>query len=583
MTKHPVPAAALDSHLGVLGKTGSGKSFTVRALVERLLDDGRRVCILDYTGVWSGLRSSANGKKGAYPVVIFGGEHADVPLTEHAGPAIAKLVAGGNRPCIIDVDGMTVGAQQRFVTAFLEELYRLNSKPLHLVLEEIDEFAPQTGAPGTERMLGAVARIFQRGRRKGFRAIAITQRPANVHKRVLAQCNAMIALRLVAPQDRKAIADWIKGHGDDELGRQVIDSLPKLGRGEGWVWAPEVDVLERVKFPPIKTFDSMRAPADGEVVEPASWAAVDLDAVKTELADAVAEAEANDPKKLKAQVADLSRRLADADKKRPGPAPATPVREPDDQVLRRPAVKAAIAEAAAAGEQRGEVRAHKTLVQRMKAGIGRILSGAAVEAIDEIAGPTPAAPAAPPRTAAQAAVVQTARVITHSIWNAAMNGLAGDQSGGLAAGEKKVLAAIAQYPNGIRREQLTVLTGYKKSSRDTYIQRLRAAAYILVEGDKVIAMPEGIAVLGDDYEPPLFGKALREQVMTRLAEGERKVLEAVIAGHPGAVDRAEIDAATGYKKSSRDTYIQRLRARELVEVLAGGAVKASDNLFHEPR
>ena len=260
--------------------------------------------------MWFGLRSSANGRKGAYSIVIFGGEHGDVPLNEMAGPAIAKLVAGGNRPSIIDLDGLTIGAQQRFVTAFLEELYRLNTQPLHLVLEEIDEFAPQTGAPGTERMLGAVARIFQRGRRKGFRAIAITQRPANVHKRILAQCNALVTLRLVAPQDRKAVADWIRGHADDEVGRQVIDSLPRLGRGEGWVWAPEQDVLKRASFPAIETFDSMRAPEEGESCEPASWAEVDLEAIKAELAEAVEEARANDPQALKAEIARLRKELA---------------------------------------------------------------------------------------------------------------------------------------------------------------------------------------------------------------------------------------------------------------------------------
>jgi hypothetical protein len=107
---------------------------------------------------------------------------------------------------------------------------------------------PGRPRPGTERMLGAVARIFQRGRRKGFRAIAITQRPANVHKRVLTRCNALITLRLVAPQDRKAVVDWIRGHADDKAGRQVVDSLSNLGRGEGWVWLPEPDVLKRATF-----------------------------------------------------------------------------------------------------------------------------------------------------------------------------------------------------------------------------------------------------------------------------------------------------------------------------------------------
>ena len=307
---HPIPDAVLAQHLAVLGKTGSGKSYLTRSIVERLLDAGRRVCILDYTGVWYGLRSSANGRKGAYPIVVLGGEHGDVTLNELAGPAVAKLVAGGNRPSIIDMDGLTIGAQQRFVTAFLEELYRLNTQPLHLVMEEVDEFAPQTGAPGTERMLGAVARIFQRGRKKGFRAIAITQRPANVHKRILAQCNALVTLRLVAPQDRKAVADWIRGHADDEAGRQVVDSLPKLARGEGWVWAPEQDVLKRATFPAIKTFDSMRAPEEGETHEPVSWAEVDLDAIKAELAEAVEEARANDPKTLKAEIARLRKEVA---------------------------------------------------------------------------------------------------------------------------------------------------------------------------------------------------------------------------------------------------------------------------------
>ena len=197
--------------------------------------------------------------------------------------------------------GLLRAAQQRFVTAFLEETHRLNTQPLHLVLEEIDEFAPQTGAPGTERMLGAVARIFQRGRRKGFRAIAITQRPANAHKRVLAQCNALVTLRLVAPQVRKAVAEWIRGHADDEVGQQVADSLPKLGRGEGWVWAPEQDVLERATFPAIKTFDSLQAPEEGESCEPASWAEVDLEVIKAELTEAVEEGRANDPKALRAR------------------------------------------------------------------------------------------------------------------------------------------------------------------------------------------------------------------------------------------------------------------------------------------
>src|SRR6266568_844865 len=310
MTKSAIPDAALSQHVAVIAQTGAGKSYATRSIVERLLEERRRVCILDYTGVWWGLRSSATGKSSGYPVVIFGGEHADVPLNDAAGQVVAKFVATGDVPAIVDLDRLTVGAQQRFVTAFLEELYRLNSRPLHLVIEEIDEFAPQTGAKGTERMVGATARIFQRGRKKGFRAIAITQRPANTHKRVLAQCKTLVALRLVHPRDIGAIEEWISGHAATGDAEELIESLAGLQTGEGFVWAPEQGILERVKFPRIKTFDSMKAPEEGESAEPARWADVDLDRLRGQMSDFVAEAEANDPAKLKGEVARLNGELA---------------------------------------------------------------------------------------------------------------------------------------------------------------------------------------------------------------------------------------------------------------------------------
>lgn len=304
---HPVPDSALTQHVAILGMTGQGKSYCARTIVEDFLDQGRRVCIIDYTGVWNGLRSNASGKGDGYPVVIFGGDYGDVALNDAAGPPVARFVANGDQPVVIDLDGMTVGAQQRFVTAFCEELYRTNKRALHIVFEEADELAPQSGAPGVERMVGAVARIFQRGRKKGFRAMAITQRPANLHKRVLAQCKTMITLKLVAPQDRKAVAEWVRGHGDEDEGKRLMETLPKLQRGQGWVWAPEQGVLKQVTFPAIKTFDSMKAPEDGEAIEPTKRSQVDLDSIKQEMATLVEEAVANDPVALKAEIARLQK------------------------------------------------------------------------------------------------------------------------------------------------------------------------------------------------------------------------------------------------------------------------------------
>ncbi|MBK8199184.1 MAG: DUF87 domain-containing protein [Acidobacteria bacterium] len=81
-----IPDEALDNHLAILGKTGAGKTVTAKGAVERLLDAGERVCIIDPTGAWWGLRLMADGKTPGYPVAIFGGSRADCgghPMIEH--------------------------------------------------------------------------------------------------------------------------------------------------------------------------------------------------------------------------------------------------------------------------------------------------------------------------------------------------------------------------------------------------------------------------------------------------------------------------------------------------------------------
>lgn len=44
--------AVVERHLAVFGKTGSGKTYAAKGIVERLLQCCRRVCIVDPTGVW---------------------------------------------------------------------------------------------------------------------------------------------------------------------------------------------------------------------------------------------------------------------------------------------------------------------------------------------------------------------------------------------------------------------------------------------------------------------------------------------------------------------------------------------------
>src|SRR5690606_32149010 len=101
--------------------------------------------------------------------------------------------------------------------------------------------------------------------------------------------------------------------------------------------------------------------------------------------------------------------------------------------------------------------------------------------------------------------------------------------------------------------------------------------YLITEGDTVSATDQGHAAL-PDAEPLPTGRALQAYWLDRLPPGERKVLEFLIECWPGDIERHRLDE-TGYKRSARDTYLQRLRAKQLVVDTGRGLVKASDDLF----
>ncbi len=55
------------------------------------------------------------------------------------------------------------------------------------------------------------------------------------------------------------------GNADRDQARKVYDSLAKLPVGKGWIWAPDHDLLERVKFPAIHTLDTSKTPQAGDL------------------------------------------------------------------------------------------------------------------------------------------------------------------------------------------------------------------------------------------------------------------------------------------------------------------------------
>jgi len=315
---HPIPDAVLEQHTAILGKTGSGKTSTAKLAIEQVVPKGARVCVLDAVkSDWWGLTSSADGNRPGLPFHILGGPHGHVPLHSSAGKAIGELVATGALPLsIIDMADFEAGGLQRFFVDFAPALLRKMRGVIYLVMEEAHEFAPKERAGfGAENMaIHWAKKLATAGRSKGIRLILATQRVQSLHNALLGSCDTMIAHRLTAPADQEPVLKWLKANAAKEVTEKVSKSLSSLRTGTGWICSGEARVFELVQFPRISTYDNSATPTADAGEHKVTTAPVDHDRLRAIIGDAVKEAEADDPKALRAEIARLKRDLADAGK-----------------------------------------------------------------------------------------------------------------------------------------------------------------------------------------------------------------------------------------------------------------------------
>jgi hypothetical protein len=571
-----LPAEAATQTFLVVGKRGSGKSTTCVRLAEQLIKADVPIIALDPVDRWWGLKASRDGKGPGLSVYVFGGEHADLPLERGAGVVIADSIVDHRISAVLSLKHLSGRERGQFVADLAGRLFQRNKEPLHVFLEEAHEVAPQQPFKGEEEMLGRVTRLWKLGRSSGLGGSAITQRPASLSKNITTQAEILIVHRTLGPQDVAAVREWIRYHGERE---EILGELATLKTGEAFIWAPDFPEgkpigLRRVSILDRETFDSTATPKVGaRAVEPKALAPVDLEQLKTQMAATIERAKAEDPRELRRRIQELEGELR-----------KKPLRPMQEKLTRIevPALKKGQLERLQAGvarlERAAEV-ARDELTKRAELWRDLMTTSKEIAAALRQVG----APATSPRADRSSVVVLEGTGPTvHTRFTAdrvVLRDVKRSLPAGLPKGEALVLTAIAQHRHGVSREQLTVLTGYRRSTRDTYVQRLRERLFVAVDGEQLVATSGGLAALGDDFQPLPTGEVLREHWLARLPEGERKLLEILVAAYPRPVDRETLSDKTGYARSSRDTYLQRLGARKLVVTERGGAVRASEELF----
>lgn len=257
-----LPREAVTWVLAFLAKRGAGKTYSSSVLAEEMLKANIPIVVIDGMGIWWGLRVSKDGKSNGLPIVVFGGEHQDLPLVPDKAPQMARAIVESNISCVLDLSGFSKSQMKKIVPAFLDELYKINRMERHVFMEEADMFAPQrTIGPEDAICQGAVQSFVRRGGNHNLGVTVITQRSAVLSKDVLTQADCLVILRTLAPQDKKAIQLWVEEMTDKDKTALAkwYDSLKELENGQAWIWHPEApEIYKKVHFRERETFHATR-------------------------------------------------------------------------------------------------------------------------------------------------------------------------------------------------------------------------------------------------------------------------------------------------------------------------------------
>jgi hypothetical protein len=425
------------------------------------------------------------------------------------------------------------------------------------------------------QLLRAWENIVRRGRGRGLGMTMITQRSAVLNKNVLTQCQTLIAMRTTGPQDVAAIEAWLKYH---QQGREILESLASLEDGEAWVWSPRfLKKTVRVRFRMRETFDSGATPKmSKETRKPATLADVDLKAVKLKMEATIERQKAEDPRALRARIAELERKVKAA----PVPA-AAKVGIKEIPVITDKQMKVFVSTVTMLEKA---IRKYDDGHEKLSAaifGIQQSISdfvGVALK--NPIAVPTARLTISPHIPVSSAA---HSLITTHATAKTLKTGSQGSPQD-LIKGELKILGELAaRSPAGYSRSQVGALTGYTPSGGTfgNYFSNLRRRGLIEERGGLVYITQAGIQQIGTNIPPaPTSHEELMAMWQRALVSGAYRMLEVIVATGNHGVGRLVLADAVGMTATGGTfgNYLSILRRNSLVAE-QGGLLIATDILW----
>ncbi|MFN8615058.1 MAG: DUF87 domain-containing protein [Vampirovibrionales bacterium] len=202
----------------ILASSGMGKSYLTGVLMEETLETGSLLCVIDPEGEHFTLAER-------YPMLIIGGEQANLPLEEAAIDLYVEAMLRSGVSAVFDLSEYVDEEQQHLYGLIADALFTAEQKyrrKVRIVVEEAQIYAPQkTGGIASSNKkkdakmdpLLASQKLAKRGRKRAIDSLWATQRPASISKDILSQCNRFWFGGITAELDYKAIRPFLNEAG----------------------------------------------------------------------------------------------------------------------------------------------------------------------------------------------------------------------------------------------------------------------------------------------------------------------------------------------------------------------------------
>lgn len=173
---------------------------------------------------------------------------------------------------IVDISGLPNEVAGPLTAAIARLLFQFKIRespsqrernPLLLICEEAHRYVPDTGRAEYHTAQEAIRRIAKEGRKYGFGLMLVSQRPADVERTVLSQCNTWIIMRLTNATDQEYVARFLP---DNLVGLSRL--LPSLTRQEALFVGEAATVPARIS---VQSLPEDKLPASANIPFVDGW------------------------------------------------------------------------------------------------------------------------------------------------------------------------------------------------------------------------------------------------------------------------------------------------------------------------